>query len=229
MFADSELSTKVGSFYTKVVSDPHHRYRSWEHCYGFFKSRTPQVLAAEKDAAALHLGFYLASWGMYRGSAFLLQRAYTVHVGVINALLLPQFSRLWVTEIGVDPPDAELVDTILALVDAVKVAYLPFGAASDTLATKVILGTVASLPAVDRFFVNGFRRTGRQYSRLNRRFVERIIQFSNENSATLRAEQSRIETAGNVYYPLMKLTDMYFWQVGFDASSINVRQAEGFK
>jgi hypothetical protein len=41
---------------------------SWEHCYRFFNSRTRNVLLAEKDSAALHLG-YLASWGMYRGSS----------------------------------------------------------------------------------------------------------------------------------------------------------------
>jgi hypothetical protein len=46
----------------------------------------------------------------------------------------------------------------------------------------------------------------------------RIIQFCNECLAELRAEQGRIEAAGGVRYPLMKLADMYFWQIGYDAA-----------
>jgi hypothetical protein len=41
----------------------------------------------DKDAAALQLGFYLASWGMYRGSSFLLRRWSTVHVVVVATCL----------------------------------------------------------------------------------------------------------------------------------------------
>ena len=59
-------------------------------------------------------------------------------------------------------------------------------------------------------------------------FVERIIAFCNENLEALRTEQRRIESAGGVYYPLMKLADMYFWQIGFEAAPAKDRQAEGF-
>lgn len=230
MCPETDLAEKIASFYAKVESDPHHRYRSWEHCYVFFRSRTPDAIAAEKDTAALHLAFYLASWGMYRGSAFLLQRAYTVHGDVIDALLSPQFSELWATEVGSKPADKDLVNTILRLVDVVKAAYQPFGPASDILATKVILGTVACLPAVDRFFIAGFRKSGRQYSSpLNRRFVERIIRFCSDCAGKLQVEQSRIEVEGGVHYPLMKLVDMYFWQLGYDAAPANVRKAEGLE
>jgi hypothetical protein len=121
------------------------------------------------------------------------------------------------------------VTTILELVDAVKKAYKPFGLASDILATKVILGTTGSLPAVDRFFIAGFRRSRRSYSKLNRQFVERIIDFCNECAEELRAEQARIQAVGNVRYPLMKLADMYFWQVGYDAAPPRVRrEADAF-
>ena len=46
------------------------------------------VLQVEEDtticAAALELGFYLASWGMYRPSGFLLKRTYTIHETVVE-------------------------------------------------------------------------------------------------------------------------------------------------
>ncbi len=39
------------------------------------------------DMLALHLGFYLASWGMYRGSSFLLQKDYKVHVPIVKIII----------------------------------------------------------------------------------------------------------------------------------------------
>lgn len=48
----------------------HHRYRSWEYCYGYFHRTTPSGIAADRDQAALQLGFYLASWGCIVDRAF---------------------------------------------------------------------------------------------------------------------------------------------------------------
>jgi hypothetical protein len=156
---------------------------------------------------------------MYRGSSFLLQRAYTVHEGVIERLASPQFADLWDKEVGSHGSDVRLVPSILAAVAAVKEAYAPFGVATDTLATKVILGTVACLPACDRFFIDGFKESGRQYSYLNARFVERILQFCTDCGTELRSEQAEIEAAEGMHYPLMKLADMYFWQIGYEVAA----------
>lgn len=172
----------------------------------------------DKDAAALQLGFYLASWGMYRGSSFLLQRSYTIHVAVVERLTSPELSALWDTDVGTDVSDAALVPTILFAVDTVREAYAPFGAATDTLVTKVILGTLGCLPAVDRFFVDGFKKSGNKYSYLNGLFVERVISFCSKCGSGLRVEQDRIERVSGVRYPLMKLVDMYFWEIGYEAA-----------
>ena len=64
--------------------DPDGRGLSWEHCYEFFREHRGD-LRRVRDTAALQLGSYLASWGMYRGSSFLLQRPYTAHLPVIRA------------------------------------------------------------------------------------------------------------------------------------------------
>lgn len=69
------------------------RYLSWEHCYNLFneyieykyegvklKDKTLNVLVAAKDDdlikdyLTLNLAFYLASWGMYRASTFLIEK-----------------------------------------------------------------------------------------------------------------------------------------------------------
>jgi hypothetical protein len=115
------------------------------------------------------------------------------------------------------------VPVIQAAIDTVRASYEPFGNATDTLVTKVILGTVGSLPACDRYFIYGFKNAGLTYSRLNANFVEQVHRFCRENLPELRAEQAAIERAGGLRYPLMKLLDMYFWQIG---SELGTRSAE---
>ena len=67
-----------------IVEDPANRGRSWDRCYSFFQryhelSREKQK--AKKELACLHLGFFLASWGMFRGSGSLMQKEYTILLG----------------------------------------------------------------------------------------------------------------------------------------------------
>jgi hypothetical protein len=159
---------------------------------------TPSV-AADRDHAALQLGFYLASWGMLRASGFLLQYAYTIHLGVIDQLVAPQFSVL------------------LGAFYAIREAYrpvVPQRSASDILVTKVLLGTFGCLPACDTYFKIGFKRAGFPYSSVNAHFLQRLLHFATDNLGALREEQRRIQTTSGICYPLMKLVDMYFWQIG---------------
>jgi hypothetical protein len=48
----------------------------------------------DDDALSLHLAFFLASWGMYRGSSFLLQKDYTIHRPVVRLLRSPELRIL---------------------------------------------------------------------------------------------------------------------------------------
>jgi hypothetical protein len=159
---------------------------------------------------------------MYRGSSFLLQHAYTVHLGVIEKLTELPFAVLWKQEFGAGANDTELLPTVLNAADAVRKAYRPFAPTtdsrqpSDTLVTKVLLGTIGCLPACDRYFIAGFKSAGLSFSSLNVKSVDRILQFCHDNLAALRAEQARIENASGIHYPLMKLVDMYFWQIGYE-------------
>jgi hypothetical protein len=214
-----DVSSGIATFYERAAVGQHHRYRSWEHCYRFFKTSGRVSVRTHRNIAALQLGFYLASWGMYRGSSFLLQHDYVIHENVIERLTSVEFDELWQTEIGDGPSAQEPVEVVLAAVSAVKDAYRPYGDATDTLATKVLLGTLACVPACDRYFIEGFKLSGRQYSRLNSRFMGRIIEFCTVHKRELRKQQARILENGGMHYPLMKLADMYFWETGFTANS----------
>lgn len=218
----SKIHKKIGAFNRELIGDPNHRYRSWEHCYQFFSQLGRSKLCRHRDLAALHLGFYLASWGMYRGSGFLLGRAYTIHLAVVDCLAAPQLSGLWRPDIGVDAADVALIPMILRAVEGIKQAYTP-SRATDTLASKVILGTLGCLPACDRYFIKGFRREGLSYSALNDAFLSRVFDFCRKHSHELQAEQANIKSRCGVQYPAMKLVDMYFWQSGYEADKTSAK------
>lgn len=224
-FMPVTIAEKIRAYH-EGMSGPHHRYRSWEHCYRYFHDKTPEAIAADRDHAALQLGFYLASWGMYRGSTFLLQHAYTVHHGVIDSIVAPEFSVLWQEEIG--DCDYSLIPVIQKAIAAIREAYSPFARrnaeATDTLVTKVLLGTFACLPACDTLFQAGFKRQGFKFSYLNEPFIRRVIDFCRDHRRELYAEQQNIEALGGMRYPLMKLVDMYFWQIGYDHADAKGRE-----
>lgn len=80
-------------FYNDLKIDENGRYRSWEHCYShFIKARGSKEI--DYDYLSLQLAFYLASWGMYRGSSFLLQKDYKVHIPVVKELLSNEYDAL---------------------------------------------------------------------------------------------------------------------------------------
>lgn len=53
------------------------RERSWDFCYSHFQDhpRPTEVM----ELSCLHLGYYLASWGMLRGSSYLFQETNALH------------------------------------------------------------------------------------------------------------------------------------------------------
>jgi hypothetical protein len=212
--------TDVLSAYLADVKDEHDREWSWVYCYRYFKGKTSAELAADRDHAALQLAFYLASWGMYRPSSFLFQHAYTVHLPVIDALLRPEFGTFWNHEFGSDEGDEKRAALLLEAGDRIRSAYRPFGAATDTLVSKVLLGTYGCLPAVDTYFDAGYKLCGfRVPGRLNAAFVQELVRFCRHNLSQLQGEQARIERVHHVRYPLMKLVDMCFHQIGIAADA----------
>jgi hypothetical protein len=89
---DLIINSAIG-FYNDLREDENGRYRSWEHCYShFYKARGNKT--ADIDDLSLQLAFYLASWGMYRGSSFLLQKDYKVHIPVVKESLKEKYNPL---------------------------------------------------------------------------------------------------------------------------------------
>ena len=207
--------------YCDAMSEGHHRYRSWDYCFEYFAKHQPSEFPASTDRieASLQLGFFLASWGMYRGRSFLLQRNYLVHWAVIDEIAHPNFSELWnqeEVEQRVFEHDSALIQKIIDAANSIREAYQP-DEVRDTLVTKIILGTFGCFPACDRYFRRGLKEKLQGSPRsFGKPLVGQIFKFCIDNKDELQGVQKRINQSLQVRYPIMKLVDMYFWQTGKD-------------
>ncbi len=222
----TDISRKILNFYSQLEGDENHRYKSWEHCYAYFCKKD-----ADLDAACLHLAFYLASWGMYRGSSFLLWKDYLIHKEVVEYLLSKK--RLQ----GLNPSKATEEDftEIFQLIAWIKSWYqenIEFvnGESravnvTDTLSTKIILGALGCIPAYDRFFIDGIRKTGLSYSGIKPANFKSLVQYYKNNNAQFSSAANEILKKSGIIYPPMKLVDMYFWEIGFESDQKSSNKA----
>lgn len=152
----NQIAAEIISFYESLAADTNHRFRSWEHCFGHFRNR--QKLATEEalDTACLHLAFYLASWGMYRGSSALLWKDNKIHSLAIERLLDPKYKPLWDLQIDDPVQDEATAGLIISLSNELKKVYREQITSvngekrnhrdSETLISKILLGTVGCTP-----------------------------------------------------------------------------------
>lgn len=296
---DEYISEKINAFYKNISGYENEkpednifsRYKSWEWCYKFFcenrahyqeisiNSETEKVEQKKLlEQFALHLGFYLASWGMYRGSSFLLNHDYRVHIPVVKIILEKKYNALFELDAlirensseggsfddelnklskllfeNVDK-DEEKRGLYFRIRDAYKYRDNPCHQdeqedtdneqyATETLITKIILGTIGCIPAFDRFFIKGleFSKIEAQSEKINRSVKLSMDNCPNNSFKKLvdiaknNVFKNRKLSVGKDYdgfigknnkgaendklcYPIMKLVDMYFWQFGYELS-----------
>lgn len=210
------------AFHDKLEQIPNHRYRSWEHCYTFF---TKHLFATDNetiDLMCLHLSNYLASWGMFRGAAFLLQKDYKVHLEVVYAMLNERYRILRNTDIRT--VNEEYINRIFELDQKIEEIYRKKTTdlenengrnSSDTLITKILLGVFGCVPAYDRYFKSGLRSTGIASGEFSKRSIAQLLGFYERYYDEFEIVRQKISEYG-VEYPPMKIIDMCFWQVGFE-------------
>ncbi len=214
------IKDHVLGFYNAYKDDSLHRFKSWEESYLYFRQlkRKPKTVKMDIDLACLHLGFYLASWGMYRGSSFLLKKSLHIHKKPIKELLKPKYSCLWNLDLD-SLKKPETIDLLFKLKDTLKDLYLKQTKDTkrirDALVTKILLGTLGCAPAFDRFFKKGCKEKGvRPYSNFSKGSIKALIDFYQENSKTFQSINKKIKRYTGISYPPMKLVDMFFWSVG---------------
>ncbi len=203
------------------------RYKSWEYCYKFF-SKSEQEIKKNLDPACLNLAFYLASWGMYRGSSFLLQKDYLVHKPAVLKILEQKdyFRKIDFSKIKSGNNEKEIAGEIAGLISEIKKSYGVYkNKVSDTLASKIILGTLGCIPAYDQYFISGLKEhldnNKKKYNGLltiNKKSLSYLFDFYRKNEKQTSGAKDKIKkiTKSDEPYPAMKLVDMFFWGIGFE-------------
>lgn len=162
------ISKKIKRFYSLISNyqegAPNTRYKSWEWCHKAFLENKDKYDEQNIEYLSLHLAFYLASWGMYRGSSHLLQRDYKVHKKAVREIIDIKYNSLWdyvPSENNIEEANELLFNSDKGLYWKIKESYNWFdsvdGESSDTLTTKILMGTFGCVPAFDRFLKSGIK------------------------------------------------------------------------
>lgn len=195
--------------------DPASRYASFDYCFNYYQEHREQERLGELhqggalQLSCLHLGFYLASWGMLRGSSDLLKRSVRYLIPLVKVIATSP-PEIWET-------DANLYGdgTCSAIFEASSRirSALPNGA-SDILVTKIMLGTFGSVPAFDTYFKKGFG-----VSKFGPKALKKISEFYREHADVI--ERYRVHTLDFVSgrptkrrYTRAKVIDMAFFTAG---------------
>lgn len=207
------------------------RYASFDYCYNYFYSfkSNPQELAsrANMQMSCLQLGFYLASWGMLRGSSFMLQISAMGYKKIIT-LIAEDSNNLW--EIDVDNYDDTNVKLIIDFRDklagglitqsrlaGVKDPVIP----SDTLTSKIMLGVFGNVPAYDTFFINWIKSVPEiKPQKFNEKSLLSIKKYYDKylkesmQSIQVNTIDFTEEQPSNIHYTQAKLIDIYGFSKG---------------
>lgn len=212
------ITKVIDKYISAIATDKYHRYRSWDQCFKAFDT------SGEKETQVIELAFYLASWGMYRGSSGLLQKNHLIHQGALDILLSDTAQQLRCCK------DREIskadIEAILELKSKLPKHYrsITFTKGSDkpkpisptdTLLSKIMLGTLGCVPAYDRYFIGGLKKMGMSNKSFNQKSLVDLCIFIGKNKDDIEKAQLLLNQKTNRHYPYMKIIDLYFWQIGY--------------
>lgn len=198
---------------------PTGRYTSFDYCYNYFYSfrKKPEKLASKTniEKSCLQLGFFLASWGMYRGSTTVLSKSVKHFEALIKTVIAREDSKIY-WKIDVNEYNDKNIQLLLVLKEKIEDAL--GNNPSDTLVTKIMLGIFGNTPAFDVNFKKGMRRYKYGVYKFKEQSLKTISKFYEHHTKAL---SSRIPTfkfsngqKTNIMYTKAKLVDMAAFQAG---------------
>ena len=218
------IVSKAGELLEIINSDVNSRYKSWEHCYTKFAD-CKELNPENHDILSLHLAFYLASWGMLRGSSFLLHKDYKVHFDVVKELYKPEYKPLW----GINSEvllENDNIDLVFELSERLREIYIEkrknldgYEDISNILVTKILMGTLGCVPAYDRFFVKTIKEYKIASGNYNKQSLYDLAIFYNANREKIELFRNKVNSVQGINYPEMKILDMAFWYIAFEKDS----------
>jgi hypothetical protein len=197
------------------------RGKSFDYCYNYFYKTEDLLLDKEKSCNIL--GMYLASWGMYRGSSFLLKEKsvkYLLRIIEYIDKLKKEDKFLW--DIDVDNYNAENMKRIVKIYDDLR--DFAEGHEYNTLVTKILLGVFGFVPAFDTYFKKGIRSLSNcknSFNKLTMDCLNEVKQFYDDHKKEIDRIQEKAFTTSfedgektNIIYTKAKILDLYFFELG---------------
>ena len=215
----------VNDFVGKYKGDVNGRYKSYDHCRKCFLDNKDNP--AMYDLITLYLYAYLASWGMLRNS-FLLQKDYLFNKPVVKILCEKKYSKL----VDFDPFDSKAktnLNLIMELKEEIRNCYIgktfsspktrdtiTINNVTDTLVSKIILGTLGCVPAYDKFLVNGLRKNN-IVGTFNLDSLNGIINCVKSDQDYINNVCNNLNKSNNYknLYTPMKIIVANFWELGY--------------
>jgi hypothetical protein len=199
-----------------------HRYASYDYCYNHFHPTNRIIIKNDIEKSCLSLGFYLASWGMFRGSSFLLRKS-VKHFEPLIEYISELDSEVWEIDAhNLNDKHEQLIEVYKKICEL----FIPDKCAHLTLATKIMLGVFGSVPAYDRFFIDTFKEIFQDecgFTRFSKKSLLCINKFYLENKEPIEALTKNIATlsfngrGGGYNYTRSKVIDMYGFTKGLNS------------
>lgn len=196
------------------------RYSSFDFCFNHFRNNE---FRDDIEKSCNVLGFYLASWGMLRGSSFLLGKSAKYYQDLIEYY---SENESHYRNIDVNNYSKGNVDKLMELYSKTKEIFVPKNKSSLVLVTKIMLGVFGSVPAFDYYFTLSFKNnfgTRCRFNSFNEESLKCIGEFYQVNQKEIDELSSKTFTkdflsAANtsINYPRAKIVDMYGFQNGIN-------------
>ena len=187
----------------------------YNYFYSFYKKRKIKDIANKKNLqiSCLQLGFYLANFGMMRGSTVLSKKSLGYLIPLIE-LISRSKRKLW--KIDVDSYSDENIHALLKCKESIADGKI-LEKASETLVTKIMLGVYGNIPAFDTYFRRGFKSLG--VNTVDEQSLSNIHKFYDEKKEEIDAIEIFThdfpkEVATKIKYTKARLIDMYGFQKG---------------
>jgi len=206
------------------LRNSYHRYASFDYCYNYFYSFKPKSDLASSEnieKSCMHLGFYLASWGMFRNSE-LMQKSLRYYIPIIEWFALECPLELW--EIDVDNYDNNKIEKLLLSYKKMDELFKDINKYRLTLITKTMLGVFGNTPAFDQFFIKTFKKhfiSKPAFTSFNFKSLLSIKNFYSDNIDLIEELRKKSKTFDfitgsetNILYTRAKIIDM----IGFGHS-----------
>ena len=209
------------------------RYASFDYCFNYFQTfkeaaKTEDIVNNDNlQKSCLQLGFYLASWGMYRGSSSILQHSCHFLKKPL-AVIAECDKQIW--EIDVDEYTPENIELLLECGKKIQESLqnnVTKHKSSDTLVTKIMLGIFGNVPAYDTYFKKAMTEYG-MGGTLNKKSLKKIGEFYEENKDMIDKLSEETKTIDflngsrkNRNYTKAKIIDMFGFQKGFENDKKN--------